>query len=591
MFLLKKKSKGNVYYYLATNKRIKNKCKTVILQKLGKEADLLEKDPDFLKKKQEEIDKMNDDFKKENVAITKVLDPTRKLRARTYNAGLFPVFKEMIDSGIYKALQDNITPGNEKYNCARITADLIAQRIIASSSKLDSYEKISANPFFDAEYSIDDVYRSLTQLQKSIDAIQHALAKKNKEGTSIVFYDTTNFYFEIEEADENNGLRQYGISKEHRPNPIVQMGLFMNGSGHPLWCNVNPGNTAECNTVIPSALQMSKAGISNYVYCADAGIGSGKIKVHNNNGARKYVVAQSLKKLDGISEKWALSDGDWKYTTENTTKTGLKKENCPKDGFLWKELLRKVVVSLKDSKGKPMKCEIAERLIVTYSESSFKWETHKLDNKIKRALNSLKTSKETNPNSASTITSSVVVDSNDEVVEDVSVITGLDQEKIDNEKKYHGLYAVVTNMPKSVTAEEVLAINAKRFQIENYFREMKSTVSTRPMYVRKDENIKGHIFICYLAVMLLMEMQAKLEEKKVECCTPSSLKETLQGMLLKEYEALGYEPCHTGMEKNRLIREAMEDMYHLEALETEFIPNSKMKKLKKILETKVCTTK
>lgn len=582
MFLLKKKAKGHTYCYMATKKRVGKASKTIILRKLGEESELLASDPG-LKRTMAEIEKFNSESDENKAAVLKELRPDRKCTDRTFRIGHFAVFAAMKEYGMSQDIRKRIEKAKEEYDCAKIVSDLIAERIIDPASKVKSYERIIQNPLYGADYSLHDVYRSLVKLSENMDSIQDAMARRHPNGEgSVIYYDTTNFYFEIEQPDEEGGLRQYGISKEHRPNPIVQMGLFADAEGHPIWCNVNPGNTAECLTVLPSASLMSKAGISSYIYCADAGIGSGRIKIHNNSAARRYVVAQSLKKLDEKTEEWALSDDGWNLTSGSKTTSGLKKSDCPIGGFLWKETVRKLVVTLKDDNGKTGKTEIAERIIVTYSDDSFRWENHKLENKIKRATASLRTSRETNPNSTSSILSTVVVNGDAEVLDDVSIVTEIDQAKVAREEKYSGFYAVATNLPNTVKAPEVLAVNGRRFQIEDYFREMKSTVTTRPMFVSKDESIEGHTFICYLAVMALMEIEAKLRKRKIEC-SPARLREAIASMQVKEIPGLGYEPCHGGTESVRKIREAIMEEYGLGALEMEFISEKKMKEMKKAI--------
>lgn len=585
VFLSSKKAKGHTYWYVLSKKRVGGQSKSFVVEKLGEESSLLAKDPCFLKKKEEEISGLNEALRAEKASVTKILSPAKKATAMTMHAGSFPIFAAMADSGLYDALDDSLGDRIGGSDPARIVADLIAQRIISPGSKLSSYGKTTENTLIGgADYSLDSVYRCLDRLGTAMDSVQKKIcAGKDAKDVSVVYYDTTNFYFEIEEPDDGKGLRQYGISKEHRPNPIVQMGLFMDENGRPLFCNVNPGNTAECNTVLPTAKEMSAAGIGDYIYCADAGIGAGKIKAFNDSRARRYVIAQSLKKLDGESAEWALDDGDWNYGSGKNTKHGLKKEDCPKSGFLWKETVRRLVITFTGENGRKGKREIAERLIVTYSKDSYQWETHKLDGKIKRALAASRTSAESNPNSVSSIMTTIAVSEDAEEIKDATLVRSLDQSKVEEERKFHGYYAVVTNLPEKIGAESVLAINARRFQIEGYFREMKSTVSTRPIYVRKDSHIKGHIFICYLAVMLLMEMNEKLRMKDIRC-SPQRLRETIEGMLLKELYGLGYEPCHIGTEEHGKIREALEKSYGLESLEMEYIPMSRIRKYRKILE-------
>ena len=177
---------------------------------------------------------------------------------------------------------------------------------------------------------------------------------------------------------------------EHRPNPIVQMGLFVDQDGFPIFMNVNPGNTGECRTAIPSQLEMSKAGISEYIYCADAGIASSKIKLHNSVPGRRYVVAQSLKRLDGDRQKWALSEDGWHRGKKKVSST----KDCPSGGYLWKE----DIFALSVGRGSEATV-IPERLIVIYSKDTAAWQANTLDEQLRRAAKKVENGIRSNPNS------------------------------------------------------------------------------------------------------------------------------------------------------------------------------------------------
>ena len=347
----------------------------------------------------------------------------------------------------------------------------------------------------------------------------------------MVSYDTTNFYFEIERED---GLRQYGISKEHRPNPIVQRGLFVDQDGFPILRNVNPGNTGECKTAVPSQRELSKAGLSSYIYCADAGIASMDIKIHNSVCGRRYVVAQPVKKLDSLRKQWALSDTGWHLGSKRVDSVA----DCPEDGYLWKEELY-AVDGRKDGK----KVRIPERLVVIYSAGSARWQEGILEEQLRRAAKKAEKGIGANPNSPDRLVSVRKCTDEGEVAE--NEVRSVDRDKAEDERRYHGFYAIATNILAS------------------------------------DGRIRSHLFLCRLSVYVLRNRKAELEGMgiKASCGDIAGALKTMYATKQKLGYVLGSED-RGGLKE---IRRGLLKANGLERLAAQYLPEGKRKKILKEL--------
>lgn len=395
-----------------------------------------------------------------------------------------------------------------------------------------------------------------------------ALSRKGRK-TSVVSYDTTNFYFEIERED---GLRQYGISKEHRPNSIVQRGLFVDQDGFPVLRNVNPGNTGECKTAVPSQRELSKAGTSSYIYCADAGIASMDIKIHNSVCGRRYVVAQPVKKLDCLRKQWALSDTGWHLGSKRVDSVA----DCPENGYLWKEELY-AVDGRKDGK----KVRIPERLVVIYSAGSARWQEGILEEQLRRAAKKAEKGIGANPNSPDRLVSVRKCTDEGEVAE--NEVRSVDRDKAEDERRYHGFCAIATNILASdgVSAKDVIAINAGRWVVERFFRERKTTCDTHPIYLASDGRIRSHLFLCRLSVYVMRNRKAELEGMgiKASCGDIAGALKTMYATKQKLGYVLGSED-RGGLKE---IRRGLLKANGLERLAAQYLPEGKRKKILKEL--------
>ena len=420
-----------------------------------------------------------------------------------------------------------------KYNLNDILSKLVYSRIIFPASKLKTLE-LSKNFLEQPNFDYQHIERALPIICENMDFIQSELYKNSNEymkrNNKILYYDCTNYYFEIEQEE---GLKQYGKSKENRPNPIVQMGLFMDGNGIPLAFDITPGNTNEQITLQPLEERIIKDfEFSEFVVCTDAGLASKANRKFNNKNNRKFVTTQSLKKLKDylktealdLSKGWHLPNETKTYNISKlrTDENLIKKY---KDTVFYKERWIK-----EDG--------LEQRLIVTYSVKYQEYQKNIRNNQINRAMKiiesnpeKLKKSKQNDPKRFIKTTN---ITDDGELAE--KSIYEINQSVIDEEAKYDGLYAVCTNLEDSV--EDIIKLNHRRWEIEESFRIMKTDFKSRPVYHTKDEMIKAHFIICYLALVIYRYVEKKLDEKY----TAPEIIETLRNMNVKLEDSDNYTP-------------------------------------------------
>ena len=367
-----------------------------------------------------------------------------------------------------------------------------------------------------------------------MDFIQSELYKNSckymKRNNNILYYDCTNYYFEIE---EENGLKQYGPSKEHRPNPIVQMGLFMDGNGIPLAFDITPGNTNEQKTLKPLEEKIIKDfKNSEFVVCTDAGLASIDNRKFNNTNKRKFITTQSIKKLKAHLKDEALDlTKGWHLPNEKKTynisklRTDEKLMEQYKDKTFYKERW------IKEN-------GLEQRLIVTFSVKYQEYQKHIRESQINRAKKLIETNPriigKTKHSDPQRFIKTINVTDDGEVAEKSNY--SINQSVIDEEAKYDGLYAVCTNLEDSV--ENIVKVNHRRWEIEESFRIMKSEFKSRPVFHSKDEMIKAHFVTCFLALIVYRYLEKTLDEKY----TVSEIIETLKTMDIKLENADSYSP-------------------------------------------------
>ena len=446
-----------------------------------------------------------------------------------------------------------------KYDINAILSDLIYARILEPCSKRSSYK--TASEFLEKpSYELHDIYRALDVLGTECDLIQaevyknsHFLGQRNDK---ILYYDCSNYYFEIEQED---GSKKYGKSKEHRPNPIIQMGLFMDGDGIPLAFSLFPGNANEQTSLKPLEQKvLGEFGCQKFIYCSDAGLGSESIREYNHMGERAYIVTQSIKKLKKEEKEWALSPQGFKRVCDDTPVDITK---LPEDdqGLYYKD--------------EPYTTKkLHQRLIITYSPKYALYQKSIRDKQVARAqkmLDSGNTKKNRkNPNDPARFIGKMAVTKDGEAAD---IKQYLDEDKIVEEEQYDGLYAVCTDLLDDEVCD-ILKVSEGRWQIEECFRIMKTDFSARPVYLRDENRIKAHFLICFLALTIYRYLEKKLNLKY----TCEELLGTLKAMNFAGIQEQGFIPLYK--------REAItDDLHEVCGFRTDyqFITKSKMRTIQK----------
>ena len=446
-----------------------------------------------------------------------------------------------------------------KYDINAILSDLIYARILEPCSKRSSYK--AASEFLEKpSYKLHDVYRALDVLGAECDLIQAELYKNSHflgaRNDKVLYYDCSNYYFEIEQED---GSKKYGKSKEHRPNPIIQMGLFMDGDGIPLAFSTFAGNANEQTSLKPLEKKiLGEFGCQKFIYCSDAGLGSESIREYNHMGERAYIVTQSIKKLKKEEKEWALDPQGFKKVSDDTPVDITKLDSSDK-GLYYKD--------------EPYTTKkLHQRLIITYSPKYAAYQRTIRDKQVERAqkmLDSGNTKKNRkNPNDPARFIEKTAVTPEGEAA-DIKYF--LDENKIAEETLYDGLYAVCTDLLDDNVAD-ILKVSEGRWQIEECFRIMKTDFSARPVYLQDENRIQAHFLICFLALTIYRFLEKKMDLKY----TCEELLETLKAINFAEIQEQGYIPLYK--------REAITDDLH-EACgfrtDYQFITKSKMRTIQK----------
>ena len=446
-----------------------------------------------------------------------------------------------------------------KYDINAILSDLIYARILEPCSKRSSY-KVASEFLESPSYELHDVYRALDVLGAECDMIQaevyknsHFLGQRNDK---VLYYDCSNYYFETEQED---GSKKYGKSKEHRPNPIIQMGLFMDGDGIPLAFSLFPGNANEQTSLKPLEKKvLEQFGCRKFIYCSDAGLGSEAIREYNHMGERAYIVTQSIKKLKKEEKEWALSPQGFKRVCDDKPVDLTK---LPEDdkGLYYKD--------------EPYTTKkLHQRLIITYSPKYALYQKSIRDKQVKRAEKMLETGNakknRKNPNDPARFIGKMAVTEDGEAAD---IKQYLDEDKIAEEAQYDGLYAVCTDLLDDEVSD-ILKVSEARWQIEECFRIMKTDFSARPVYLQDENRIKAHFLICFLALIIYRYLEKKLDLRY----TCEELLDTLKGMNFAEIQEQGFIPLY----KRETITDALHEVCGFRT-DYQFITKSKMRTIQK----------
>lgn len=470
----------------------------------------------------------------------------------SYNGGYLFLQKVYYELGLDKICNKIEKRHKNEYGLNSILSMLLYTRILYPGSKLSSLED-AKNFIEQPKVDIHQVYRALSLLSKESDGIQAAVYKNSlKLGArhdKVIYYDCTNYYFE---SEEENGLRQYGRSKENRPNPIVQMGLFTDMDGIPLAFCINPGNTAETTTLKPLEDKLKEDfGLSKVVVCTDGGLASYENRKNDHVGERAFITVQSLKKLEKSLQDWSMETTGWKIAefkdTNETQKADMDKQHDkeydlskldPKEYanmLFYKE--RWIKVGRKND-------QLEQRLIVTFSFKYKEYLQHIREKQIARAQSIIergvveKCGKGQNDPKRFIKRDSCTVDG--ELAEYTSY--SLNQEMIDQEARFDGFYGICTDLEDKAT--DIIKTNGGRWIIEDCFRITKTEFEARPVYLQRDDRIKAHFLTCFLALILYKHLAKKINRAGYHF-SANNIISTLKDMNFVSVAGEGYIPTYT----------------------------------------------
>ncbi len=542
-----------------------------IVEKLGTEEELRKKlngaDPyEWAKSYIEELNK------KEKEASRKVLIPFKqselisKNESHLFNGGYLFLQQLYHQLKLDQICKDISAKYKFTFNLDSILSRLIYGRILFPSSKLNTFQ-LSSTLLEQPEFDLQHIYRALEVISKESDFIQSELYKNtlavSKRNDKILYYDCTNYFFEIEQED---GIKQYGPSKEHRPNPIVEMGLFMDGDGIPLAFSIHEGNTNEQQTLQPLEKKIIKDfSLAKFVVCTDAGLSSTDNRKFNNLEERAFITTQSIKKLKKHLKEWALAKDGWRLEGVAGTFdiSGIEESLEVMDRYrnftFYKERWIK-----EDG--------LEQKLIVTFSLKYKEYQKNIRNRQIERAAKLLgaipSNLKKYRSNDYKRFIAKTNVTADGEIAK--KEVYSLDQEIITNEEAFDGYYAVCTNLEDDAPA--IAKINHKRWEIEECFRLLKTDFKARPVYLSRDDRIKAHFTTCFLSLTLYRYLEKRLKEQ----FTSTEIISQLRDMNFYSIPGEGYIPTYTRTDFTDALHEAF-------GFRTDYqiVTNKQMKKIYK----------
>ena len=562
------KTKSATNYYIIKDVKNNGKRTTVIHERLGTEKEIMERSngEDIFEWIEKYLSELNSNKEKLPVLIKKYpLNIIQKDEQNSFNCGYLFLEKIYYELGLNKVCESLKEKYSFKYDLNNILSRLLYGRIIFPSSKLATYnlsKKLLEQPNFELQH----IYRALEVISKENEFIQSELyknsLKKSKRNTGILYYDCTNYFFEIEQED---GLKQYGPSKEHRPNPITQMGLFMDGDGIPLAFNISAGNTNEQGTLTPTEEKILKDfKLSKFIVCTDAGLASIDNRKFNNKDERAFITTQSIKKLKKHLKDWALENTGWKLSGDSKEYDISKIEETDENIEKYKNKIFYKERWINEN-------DLEQKFIVTFSLKYKYYQKEIRNNQIERAQKAINTNptklEKCNQNDYKRFITKTTLTQEGEVA-DKKIFT-LNTQQIEKEEQYDGFYGVCTNLDDD--AEEIIKVNKRRWEIEESFRIMKSEFKARPVYLSRDDRIIAHFTTCFLSLVLHRYLEKELKEKY----TASEIIETLRNMNLTKATLEGYIPSYTRTDLTDLLHETFDFRTDYEIIEN--------KNIKKIL--------
>ena len=591
-------------YFIQVGIRNGKKVTTKNIERIGKHSELLKITDDPLEYAKQRVREYNEQIRSTKVTYDITIDFDEKLinkgdvlsESTLCNIGYFYLKEIYRALGLERYFKDLCKGRKVTFDCDLINMALVFSRILDPGSKLHTIEHLHSF-YGDVDISHQNILRFMDILSDDYDGyLAHLFDASNTvidRNTTICYFDFTNFYFEKETEDEDvydditgeliRGLLKYGVSKQHQPHPLVQMGLFMDGDGIPLSMCISPGNENESVSAVPAEkklLAMFKD--KDIIYCADAGLGYADTRIFNDFGGRKFVVTQSVKKLSDILKRAIFNDYDYRFSKDGkkasleTMKTFDKYDEANRDlydGFIYKSIETDQTVDLglyeikryKNGKTRKVKSKalLKQRIIVTYSRKMAEYQKTVRDRQVERAKKILGSKDpETIKKGPHDVRRFL------KRTDDTRAAYMIDEAKIADEARYDGFYAVATNI-FDMKETDILAISSRRYKIEDCFRTLKTHFEARPVYHRLESRIKAHFLICYTALLIYRLLEVKLDRNGTHF-TPKQILETLKNMEVADYQGIFYQACYTGSD----VLDALEQLFHLGSDRKYYLPKT-----------------
>lgn len=566
-------------YYIQQGFRNGKKTTTKNIKRLGKHSELLLITDDPLEYAKNEVKKMNEEYRSGRSEFIVTMDFNERIpstdspcsNSTSLNIGylyLKDIYAKLNLSDFFKSVSSDrkIT-----YDCNKICQFLTYARILDPASKYGTYDKLDTY-YEKPQVEYQHMIRFLDILDRNSDKyLKHLFDNSEnivKRDTSVMYYDCTNYFFETEKPDEEIvdevtgeiilGLRQFGISKENKTSPIVEMGLIMDSRGIPISMCIHPGNTNEQLTAVPLEKEVIRmTGNKKFIYCADAGLGSYNIRKFNDMGGRAYIVTQSVKKLGQEIKNIVFNDSNYHLLSNDDAITLKEMRTFDKKDAnnlsLYNDFAYKVIPAntamdtglyeekvYKNGRTKKVKTKgtLHQYIIVTFSRKMMEYQRTIRERQLERAKKLLRLKDpekiKKGPNDIRRFLKNTSSDTANYV---------LDMDKIHEEEKYDGFYAVATNLDDS--AKDILAVAQNRYKIEDCFRIMKTNFDARPVFLRKPERIRAHFLICYTALLIYRLMECKLDDNLTHVTT-SNLIKTLRNMNVVNMDDMYYKSIYSG---------------------------------------------
>ena len=597
-------------YYIQQGFRNGKKTTTKNIKRLGKHSELLLITDNPLEYAKNEVKKMNEEYRSGRSEFIVTMDFNERIpstdslysNSTSLNIGylyLKDIYAKLNLSDFFKSVSSDrkIT-----YDCNKICQFLTYARILDPASKYGTYDKLDTY-YEKPQIEYQHMIRFLDILDRNSDQyLKHLFDNSEnivKRDTSVMYYDCTNYFFETEKPDEEIvdevtgeiilGLRQFGISKENKTSPIVEMGLIMDSRGIPISMCIHPGNTNEQLTAVPLEKEVIKmTGNKKFIYCADAGLGSYNIRKFNDMGGRAYIVTQSVKKLGQEIKDIVFNDSNYRLLSNDDAITLKEMRTFNKKGAnnlsLYNDFAYKVIPAntamdtglyeekvYKNGRTKKVKAKgtLHQYIIVTFSRKMMEYQRTIRERQLERAKKLLRLKDpekiKKGPNDIRRFLKNTSSDTANYV---------LDMDKIHEEEKYDGFYAVATNLDDS--AKDILAVAQNRYKIEDCFRIMKTNFDARPVFLRKPERIRAHFLICYTALLIYRLMECKLDDNLTHVTT-SNLIKTLRNMNVVNMDDMYYKSIYSGSQ----VLDALERCFELQLNRKYYRPSDLNKIVKK----------